>query len=243
MSKMSTQDIPMNKIDETTWEVPMSYKKGMRVPARIIVTPKLKSGIEHRVVDQITNVATLPGIQKYAIALPDAHAGYGFPIGGVAAFDMEEGVISPGGVGFDINCLPKGTEILSNLGYTMGIEEYESKWKQEGLITIDFDNLIHEDTRINRFIKIKANSLFRLSVITIKPGYKNKSPPFAFSNFKASNSVFIKSSADFRYFTLVRVIDLLAEERSLTLSTACSVVISQIIRQSISSSKLFLSTR
>ena len=101
---MSTQNIPMNQINETTWEVPISYKKGMRVPARLILTPELKKGIEHRVVDQITNVATLPGIQKYAIALPDAHAGYGFPIGGVAAFDMEEGVISPGGVGFDINC-------------------------------------------------------------------------------------------------------------------------------------------
>ncbi len=101
---MSTQNIPMNQINETTWEVPISYKKGMKVPARLIVTPALKKGLEEKVVDQITNVATLPGIQKYAIALPDAHVGYGFPIGGVAAMDMEEGVISPGGVGFDINC-------------------------------------------------------------------------------------------------------------------------------------------
>jgi len=102
MNKMSTENIPMKKIDEVTWEISPSYKKGMRVPARLILTPALKQGIEQRVVDQITNVATLPGIQKYALALPDAHAGYGFPIGGVAAMDMEEGVISPGGVGFDI---------------------------------------------------------------------------------------------------------------------------------------------
>ncbi|MHA1199019.1 MAG: RtcB family protein [Candidatus Heimdallarchaeaceae archaeon] len=101
---MSNDNIPMKQIDQTTWEIPVTFKKGMRVPARLIVTPALKKGIENRVVDQITNVATLPGIQKYAIALPDAHAGYGFPIGGVAAMDMEEGVISPGGVGFDINC-------------------------------------------------------------------------------------------------------------------------------------------
>ncbi len=104
MSIMSSNDIPMKQIDQSTWEIPTSYKKGMRVPVRLIVTPELKKGIEYRVIDQITNVATLPGIQKYAIALPDAHAGYGFPIGGVAAMDMEEGVISPGGVGFDINC-------------------------------------------------------------------------------------------------------------------------------------------
>ncbi|MHA1346752.1 MAG: RtcB family protein [Candidatus Heimdallarchaeaceae archaeon] len=101
---MSAENIPMRKINEVTWEIPISFKKGMRVPARMILTPALKQGIERRVVDQITNVATLPGIQKHALALPDAHAGYGFPIGGVAAFDMDEGVISPGGVGFDINC-------------------------------------------------------------------------------------------------------------------------------------------
>ncbi|MCG3222421.1 MAG: RtcB family protein, partial [Candidatus Heimdallarchaeota archaeon] len=94
----------MKQIDQSTWEIPVSFKKGMRVPARLIVTPALKKGIDAGVIDQITNVATLPGIQKYAIALPDAHRGYGFPIGGVAAMDMEEGVISPGGVGFDINC-------------------------------------------------------------------------------------------------------------------------------------------
>lgn len=97
-------DIPMKQLDEVTWEIPTSYKKGMRVPARLIVSPMLKKGVEHRVIEQITNVATLPGIQKYAIALPDTHAGYGFPIGGVAAMDIEEGVISPGGIGFDINC-------------------------------------------------------------------------------------------------------------------------------------------
>ncbi|MEE9410751.1 MAG: RtcB family protein [Candidatus Heimdallarchaeota archaeon] len=101
---MSRENIPMKQIDKSTWEIPTSFKKGMRVPARLIMSPTLKKSIESRVIDQITNVATLPGIQKYAIALPDAHVGYGFPIGGVAAMDMEEGVISPGGVGFDINC-------------------------------------------------------------------------------------------------------------------------------------------
>ncbi|MHA2357822.1 MAG: RtcB family protein [Candidatus Heimdallarchaeaceae archaeon] len=123
---MAHDSIPMKQIDKTTWEVPTSFKKGMRVPARLIVSPSLKQGIERRVIDQITNVATLPGIQKYAIALPDAHAGYGFPIGGVAAMDMEEGVISPGGVGFDINC---GVRML-----TTTLEERDVKPKIKELV-------------------------------------------------------------------------------------------------------------
>ena len=77
----------------------------MRVPARIVATKKLLDAMDPGVFDQITNVATLPGIQKYALCMPDGHWGYGFPIGGVAAFDPEQdGVISPGGIGFDINC-------------------------------------------------------------------------------------------------------------------------------------------
>ncbi|OLS31829.1 MAG: tRNA-splicing ligase RtcB, partial [Candidatus Heimdallarchaeota archaeon AB_125] len=123
---MSNGNIPMKQIDEVTWEIPTSFKKGMRVPARLIVTPALKKGIDSGVIDQITNVATLPGIQKYAIALPDAHRGYGFPIGGVAAMDMEEGVISPGGVGFDINC---GVRML-----TTTLEEKDVKPKIKELV-------------------------------------------------------------------------------------------------------------
>jgi len=94
----------IKKINETTWEIPKSYKKGMNVPARIIATKKLLDKMDPGVFDQVTNVACLPGIQKYAICHADGHWGYGFPIGGVAAFDMEEGIISPGGIGFDINC-------------------------------------------------------------------------------------------------------------------------------------------
>jgi len=95
---------PMNKIAEGIWEIPIGAKPGMRVPARILSSEKLISGIDEGVIDQITNVACLPGIQRYALCMPDAHRGYGFPIGGVAAFDIDEGVISPGGIGFDINC-------------------------------------------------------------------------------------------------------------------------------------------
>jgi len=95
----------MNKISDIIWEIPATYKKGMRVPARIIGTEKIISEMDEAVIEQITNVATLPGIISHALCMPDGHFGYGFPIGGVAAMDIEnEGVISPGGIGFDINC-------------------------------------------------------------------------------------------------------------------------------------------
>ena len=99
-------DIPkeIKKINEVTWEIPTSFKEGMNVPARIIATEPLLKAMDPGVFNQVTNVATLPGIVKYSICHADGHWGYGFPIGGVAAFDMEEGVISPGGIGFDINC-------------------------------------------------------------------------------------------------------------------------------------------
>jgi tRNA-splicing ligase RtcB len=94
----------LERISETAWELPVSYKEGMRVPARIYGTEKLVQEMDGAVFDQVTNVATLPGITKYSLCMPDGHFGYGFPIGGVAAMDTEEGVISPGGIGFDINC-------------------------------------------------------------------------------------------------------------------------------------------
>lgn len=95
----------LRQISEFVWEISTGYKKGMRVPVRLVASEKILAGFDDGVIDQITNVASLPGIRDYALALPDAHWGYGFPIGGVAAFDPEDGgVISPGGIGFDINC-------------------------------------------------------------------------------------------------------------------------------------------
>ncbi|MCL7390157.1 MAG: RtcB family protein, partial [Thaumarchaeota archaeon] len=96
----------------------------MRVPVTIFASEELLEKMQvDRTLDQGVNVATLPGVLKHSIVLPDAHEGYGFPIGGVAATDYNEGVISPGGVGYDINCLPPGTRVLHYLGYTKPIEE------------------------------------------------------------------------------------------------------------------------
>jgi len=95
----------LKKISDVIWEIPKNYKTGMRVPARIIATKGLLGKMDAGVFEQITNVATLPGIQKYAIALPDAHWGYGAPIGCVFATNPQDGgIISPGAVGFDVNC-------------------------------------------------------------------------------------------------------------------------------------------
>lgn len=93
----------LKRIDANTWEIPKHAD--MKVPAVIYASEKLLAGVKgDKTLQQAKNVACLRGIQRKAYVMPDAHQGYGFPIGGVAAFDLEEGVISPGGVGYDINC-------------------------------------------------------------------------------------------------------------------------------------------
>lgn len=95
----------LKKISDYIWEIPKSYRSDTRVPARVFVNEKLIDDLfKDRSLDQLVNVATLPGIQKWALSMPDIHEGYGFPIGGVAAFDVKGGIISPGGIGYDINC-------------------------------------------------------------------------------------------------------------------------------------------
>ncbi len=117
----------LQKVSDVIWELPKSYKKGMNVPARLYATEGIIQAMDAGVFNQVSNVASLPGIQKYAYCMPDGHWGYGFPIGGVAAFDpVQGGVISPGGIGFDINCLVRGSKILTSYGYTKQIEEFES---------------------------------------------------------------------------------------------------------------------
>ena len=104
----------LKKIEDYLFEIPKEYRNDMRVPARIYATEKMINEIgEDRSIEQLMNISTLPGIEKYSLAMPDIHEGYGFPIGGVAAMDMAGGVVSPGGVGYDINC---GVRLLkSNL--------------------------------------------------------------------------------------------------------------------------------
>lgn len=94
----------LRRIDNNRIEVPKGYITGMRTKGIIYVDEDLEKGLEIKSINQVANVATLPGIVGSSLAMPDIHTGYGFTIGGVAAFDLEDGVISPGGVGYDINC-------------------------------------------------------------------------------------------------------------------------------------------
>jgi tRNA-splicing ligase RtcB (3'-phosphate/5'-hydroxy nucleic acid ligase) len=95
----------LRRLDEVLWELPITSRADMRVPARIFGDRELLDAIAgDRSLEQLQNVATLPGIVEAALAMPDVHQGYGFPVGGVAALDYADGVVSPGGVGYDINC-------------------------------------------------------------------------------------------------------------------------------------------
>lgn len=98
-------EVPLNKIDDYRWEIPKTHNSGMRVPGLIYASSKLLEKIrQDQAPEQVANVAFLPGIVGRSLAMPDIHWGYGFCIGGVAATTLDNGVISPGGVGFDINC-------------------------------------------------------------------------------------------------------------------------------------------
>jgi tRNA-splicing ligase RtcB len=94
----------LRSIGPATYELGCDYRPGMRVPVRVFAGEKLLREMDEQVFVQAANVASLPGIVEASFCMPDAHWGYGFPIGGVAAMDLETGVISPGGIGFDINC-------------------------------------------------------------------------------------------------------------------------------------------
>ncbi|MFC1863633.1 RtcB family protein [Thermodesulfobacteriota bacterium] len=124
--------IKLKQIDENHWIIPKTGD--MRVPGMILSDNRMIKGIhQDQSLVQVSNVATLPGIVKYSIAMPDMHWGYGFPIGGVAAFDMYDGIISPGGVGYDINC---GCRLM-----TTSLKAYEVKPYIKELITALYKNI------------------------------------------------------------------------------------------------------
>jgi tRNA-splicing ligase RtcB len=112
------------RVGESLFEIPVTAKKGMRVPARVYASEEMLRGMDQAVFEQVTNVAFLPGIRRYALCMPDGHSGYGFPIGGVAAIDPDEGVISPGGIGFDINC---GIRLLAT---SLGADEVRPRLEE-----------------------------------------------------------------------------------------------------------------
>jgi tRNA-splicing ligase RtcB len=100
-----SENIPLERVDANRWRIPQRYRPEMRVPGMVYADDELIEQIKaDNSLQQVANVATLPGIVGHSLAMPDIHWGYGFPVGGVAATDAEKGVVSPGGIGFDINC-------------------------------------------------------------------------------------------------------------------------------------------
>jgi tRNA-splicing ligase RtcB len=131
---MARWEGPLNKIDDYRWEIPRDYKHGMRVAGLIYASAEMLESIrEEQAAEQVVNVAFLPGIVGRSMAMPDIHWGYGFPIGGVAATTVEEGVVSPGGVGYDINC---GVRLLRT-----NLRESEVRPRLEQLVTELFNSV------------------------------------------------------------------------------------------------------
>jgi tRNA-splicing ligase RtcB len=157
MSRRPLSKVPLEKIDNYTWRIPQKYKSGMRVPGLVFADEALLEKMKtDRTLHQCVNVAHLPGIYKYAITLPDGHEGYGFPIGGVAATDYEEGVVSPGGVGYDINC---GVRLL-----TTNLTEEDIRPKLAELINAIFNSVPCGLGSRRRDFRVTTHELDRLVV-------------------------------------------------------------------------------
>ncbi len=176
----------IKKVSENVWEI---EKEGrMLVPGIVFASDSLMASIQKdKTLEQVKNVAQLPGIVGYSLAMPDAHQGYGMAVGGVAAFDSEHGIISPGAVGYDVNCLTGDTEILTEFGNSIKIEEFE-KYKSEieieqnnqkikkiifsrNLPTLNLDTKKIEDKSINLFMSRHAEDVCE---ITLASGLKIK---------------------------------------------------------------------
>jgi tRNA-splicing ligase RtcB len=148
--------VPLERLDTYSWRIPQKYKHGMRVPGLVLSDEELLEKMRtDRTLDQCANVAHLPGIYKYAITLPDGHEGYGFPIGGVAATDYEEGVVSPGGVGYDINC---GVRLL-----TTNLSEQDIRPKLADITNTIFNNVPSGLGSRRKDFRITSNELDRVA--------------------------------------------------------------------------------
>ena len=143
--------VPLQQINDYLWEIPKHG--GMRVPGRIYATPELMADIrKDAALEQVVNVAHLPGIVGYSLAMPDIHWGYGFPIGGVAAMDAEEGVITPGGIGFDINCLGAETKVLHRFGYHRRITDIVAACLNDPVRCYDLKTVQNQNAEIGAVV-------------------------------------------------------------------------------------------
>ena len=178
MSEKQKKEIQLEKIDDSRWRVPQQGK--MNVDGIVYTSETLLPHLQaDATVEQVMNVAQLPGIVGHSLAMPDAHWGYGFPIGGVAAFDVERGVISPGGVGYDINCLSGDSLILHEHGYTRTIADSQYSWRQDRLQHYNTARQGRNVTDVTRFLAIKpTNAVYRVATSSGKTLTATADHPF-----------------------------------------------------------------
>jgi len=153
----------LKQISENIYELSILDK--MNVPARFYLSSALFKNLEESSIKQTVFVASLPGIVKFSLGMPDMHVGYGFSIGGVAAFDMNTGIISPGGVGYDINCLTGESRILTEFGTFKALSHFENDFvevesnnqvllqNRVSLVTLNSEKKVFENKSINAFMK------------------------------------------------------------------------------------------
>jgi len=145
------------KINDWLWEIPKSFRPDMRVPARIYISEKMLEGVEEDAIRQVVNVATLPGIIKYSLAMPDIHSGYGF-------------------------CLKGDTKVLTNFGFYKEIKNFRKDWEKQNLKVVDFASQKIIESPILKFLKLKVDRIFKLTTKTGKEIYATKDHPFFAKN-------------------------------------------------------------
>jgi len=150
----------LERVREHVWELPREGE--MRVPARVLASePLLEEIAGDLTLTQLRNTTHLPGIRKYAICMPDGHQGYGFPVGGVAGIDAETGCISPGAVGYDINCLTGDTEVQLEFGRRLPIRELHDRFERERAVVGE-----GVSSPIRLFTESGAQPVYELETVT-----------------------------------------------------------------------------
>jgi tRNA-splicing ligase RtcB len=168
-------ELEINRIEENIYEIPQDEE--MNVPARIYASEKLLEEMkEDDALEQVRNMAAIPGIQKHSIVMPDGHQGYGFPIGGVAAFDAEKGVISPGGVGFDINCLTGDSEVLMEFGKSREIKDLKEDFENEKAVVSTEKNTLNSNIQL--FTETEDREIYEVETETGEKVKSTSDHPF-----------------------------------------------------------------
>jgi len=163
MTTREFDGIRLERVREFVWEIPR--EGDMRVPARVLASEALLEEIgEDKTLQQLKNATHLPGMTSHAVCMPDGHQGYGFPVGGVGATDVETGCISPGSVGYDINCLPGNTDVRLSFGRKLSLEALEDRFETERAAVATGEEVTASDIRL--FTESEPKPVFELETGT-----------------------------------------------------------------------------